>query len=121
MNKLWNADKHRVVQAGAVGLNFSTLSFVPKALRIEDLRPVEVSYSITPETKLKNGTEVATVRFVGPEALETAKVDVKGQPTARIAFGSFGLAIYPATLWTAAEYVVTVCAGVRQAYFPDPA
>ena len=90
LDRLWNIDKHRVIHSGALHVDLSGVSVAPAAIYVErDLIevPPETTWHPLPE-RVEDGAEVGRVRFrdgCGPPETE---VQVKGQPTADIAFGS---------------------------------
>lgn len=91
LDTLWNIDKHRVVHGGFAIIDTSQVSFVPKAIHLEEF-PSETEWVTSPNRTAVDRTPLAYVRFPGPSEGKprTAQVDVKGQPSAEIAFGSGG-------------------------------
>lgn len=91
LDTLWNIDKHRVVHGGFAIIDTSQISFVPKAIHVEEF-PAETEWITTPNRTAVDRTPLGYVRFPPPPEGEprTAQVDVKGQPSAQIAFGASG-------------------------------
>jgi hypothetical protein len=91
LDALWNIDKHRVVHSGFAILDMSQVKFVPMGIHIEEV-PGETELVFDPDRAAVDRTPLAYVTFAPPPEghPRTAKVDVKGEPTAQIAFGSRG-------------------------------
>ena len=96
LNRLWNADKHRTLHHGFLAFDMRRIQFVPRALFPEQLEDVRLEMCIEHGGFVEDGTEVAHIHFSRfPEGFAdrqylehyTAKVDVKEQPPAQIAFG----------------------------------
>lgn len=108
-----NVDKHRVVSAGLGEINLANTSFVPRAIDADellkgiDVRPCEIKGT------LEDGAPIAEIRFLGTHAPGTAKVDVKGQPTARVLFRAGERAASLNGFSTFCEYVADVLTAVR--------
>jgi hypothetical protein len=87
LDRLWNIDKHRVIHSSMAQLDISGVTFRPGAIHMEDLieGPETTHYPID---GLKDGTKIASVRFRDGRGPPLTKVEVKGKPTALIAFGS---------------------------------
>ena len=114
LHDLWNVDKHSVVHGGVGGIDLSTTSWRPKAIRIEELsQRIEVEM-VELTGPLEDGAAIAYVRFpavANPPG--TTKVDVKGEPTARVLFGSGGLVVSVEVLESFCTYVAAVLNAVR--------
>ena len=97
LHELWNIDKHRVIHGGIGMMDFSEVSWQPKAIAKEDLDALAEGFEteiIPREGPLEDGAEIAHVRFpalVDPPG--TLKVDMKGDLATRIVFGAEGYAI----------------------------
>jgi hypothetical protein len=91
LDALWNIDKHRVVHGGFAVIDVSKVSFRPRAIHIEEF-PSEAEWVFDPDKGAVDRTPIAYVTFPPPPEGKptTAQVDVKGQPSAQIAFGSGG-------------------------------
>jgi hypothetical protein len=99
VNRLWNIDKHRIVHGGFGAINLGTVGFVPHAVAIDQLADVKFDYLHRPGIPVDDGTEIGRVFFGAlpgrtdpsryPPAHAT-KVEVKGEPTARVLFGARG-------------------------------
>jgi hypothetical protein len=95
LDHLWNIDKHRVIHRGVARLDVSEVRYRYGSLYPNDL--LNGSPELIPSSingPLKDGTEVARIRFrsgLGPPHTE---VHVIGKPTALIAFGG-GTDAYP--------------------------
>ncbi len=90
LDGLWNIDKHRVIHSLNVNLGTSTFRYRFRAVFPErDLfeHPPEVTLIDVP-SPIEDGAEVARVRFYRGIGPPLAKVEVTGQPTCEIAFGS---------------------------------
>jgi len=85
LDTLWNIDKHRVLHSVALNVDLSGVRFRPKGINIDHFPEETVWHELT--GSVEDGTPIATVKFSGGEAPETG-VDVTGQPTATIGFGS---------------------------------
>ena len=91
LNALWNIDKHRVVHGGWGQIDLSGVSFVPRAIHIEESASHhEVVWPA--DRAAEDRTPIAYFYFESPpEGLRrTAQVDVKGDPKAQIVFGASG-------------------------------
>jgi hypothetical protein len=88
LDLLWNIDKHRVIHSLNVNLDISRVSFRPAALLMENLveHPPETIWAGL--ERVEDGAEVARVRFHEGLGPPHTKVQVNGQPTCEIAFGS---------------------------------
>jgi hypothetical protein len=90
LDLLWNIDKHRVIHSLNVNLDTSGTSFRPAAINGERdlLEHPPVTTWNTPLDAIKDGAEIARVRFHNGLGPPYTKVEVEGQPTCEIAFGS---------------------------------
>jgi hypothetical protein len=89
----WNVDKHRVLHASFARLTTTAISFRPRFLLSKGF-PGEAEWIwADPPESYKEGTEVARVRYPSGAGPPEIHVDVTGQPTAEIAFGSAGTGI----------------------------
>lgn len=87
LDTLWNIDKHRVMHRSAVQLDVSKVGFRPGALRIEDLE-TDPEFNWNFPEKLRDGAEIATIRFRDGLGPPLTTVTVTGEPKAVLAFGS---------------------------------
>jgi hypothetical protein len=90
LDLLWNIDKHRVIHSLNINLDISPVSFRPAAIFAErDLieHPPETTWA-EPLAGIEHGAEIARVRFHEGLGPPYTKVEVNGQPTCEIAFGS---------------------------------
>lgn len=85
LDTLWNIDKHRVIHQVALNVDISSVKFRPKAILVKHF-PEETTWHKL-EDRLEDGAKLATVKFRGGKPPETG-VDVTGEPTATIGFGS---------------------------------
>jgi hypothetical protein len=101
VNRLWNIDKHRVVHGGLAAIDLANVRFVPRAVVIDQLADVRVDYRLRSDIPVEDRTEIARVSFGPlPEGTDPShyppahatKVDVKGEPRARVVFGGGGVA-----------------------------
>jgi hypothetical protein len=91
LNLLWNIDKHRVVHGGFAQIDISKISFVPKAIHIEEIE--SRTDIVWPANRAAvDRTPIAYVYFRPPPpgVAPTAQVDVHGEPSAQIIFGASG-------------------------------
>lgn len=90
LDRLWNIDKHRVIHSLNVNLDISGVRFLPGA--VHTARDLIENPPVTTLSKLdpsgKDGTEVARVRFHEGLGPPLTVVEVQGQPTCQVAFGS---------------------------------
>ena len=113
LHDFWNVDKHRVVSAGLGEINLAATSFVPRAIDADELhKGIDVKVCEIKGT-LEDRAPIAEIRFLGTHAPSTAKVDVKGQPTARVLFGAGERAASLSGFSTFCEYVADVLTAVR--------
>ncbi len=88
LDALWNFDKHRVVHAGWGQIDLSGVSFVPRAIHLDELATrQEVVWPA--DWAAADRTPIAYVYFESPPGGQrrTAQVDVSGEPKAQIVFG----------------------------------
>lgn len=88
LNRLWNADKHRLVHPCFTLVDFGETSFEPRSIYVDDLGGTEVEIVLPPDGAVKSGTEVARIRFRDGPNPDAQHVRVKRQPPAHIAFGA---------------------------------
>lgn len=95
LDTLWNIDKHRVIHKMAAQLDYSEVGFRPASIFIENLAEGPEFEWHTVPNPLEDGAKIASVRFRNDAAPPEAHVQVNGEPTAVIGFGSgfFSLAI----------------------------
>jgi hypothetical protein len=99
LNALWNIDKHRVLHGGFSQIDISALRFQQRGILIEQFEGARIEIVLPPDRIAEHGTPIALGHFgplppgVDPVAYAPAhstKVDVKGEPTAKIFFGARG-------------------------------
>jgi hypothetical protein len=91
LDALWNIDKHRVVHGGFAIIDTSQVSYVPRAVHVEE-HPSEIEWVNDPDRTAIDRTPLGYVRFPAPPEgqARTAEVAVNGEPSAQIAFGAAG-------------------------------
>lgn len=90
LDTLWNIDKHRVIHSLNVNVDTSGVRFRPGAFNPQrDLfeHPPVTTWADPPEA-VEDGAEVARMRFHDGLGPPFTVVNVEGQPTCEIAFGS---------------------------------
>lgn len=96
LDTLWNIDKHRVIHKTAFQLDLSEVGFVPASVFIENMTDPfpKFTWHRLPNP-LEDGAKVASVRFRNGAGPPEAHVQVNGEPSAIIGFGSgeFSLAV----------------------------
>jgi hypothetical protein len=99
VDRLWNIDKHRILLGGIGAISLANVSFVPRAIVVDQLADVRVENVLRSDVPAKDGTEIAYVYFGPlpentdpseyPSAVATG-VEVRGEPTAQVLFGATG-------------------------------
>lgn len=113
LHDFWNVDKHRVVSAGLGEIDLGTTSFVPRAIDADELaKGIDIKVHEI-QGVLEDGAPIAEIHFLGSHVPGTAKVDVKGQPTARVLFRAGERAASLSGLSTFCAYVADVLTAVR--------
>ncbi|HEY8501907.1 MAG TPA: hypothetical protein VIL21_04430 [Solirubrobacterales bacterium] len=96
LDTLWNIDKHRVIHQSTVQLDISHIGFRPAAIGIKHMEPPFPEITWHPlEDPFKDGAKIASIRFRDGAGPPETKVQVNGEPSAVVAFGSgfFALSI----------------------------
>jgi hypothetical protein len=88
LNRMWNADKHRLLHPTFALASVGKTGFVPRSIHIEDAG-VEIE-SLIPQGGygIEDGAKIAHIRFPGGPKPDAQGVDVKTQPPAHIVFGT---------------------------------
>ncbi|MGA8804861.1 MAG: hypothetical protein WB866_09235 [Solirubrobacterales bacterium] len=119
LHDFWNVDKHRVVHGGIGEFDLSTtVSWTPMAIDVDELLNADVHVApldpLTVGGQLSDGDAIAHVTFRGLENPPgTTKVEMAGQPTARILFRAGDRAVSAQGLEGLSAYVATVLNEVR--------
>ena len=85
LHDFWNVDKHRVVSAGLGEITLPLQALFPERSMRTNWQGHRYQGS-RDQGALEDGAPIAEIRFLGSHVPGTAKVDVKGQPTARVLF-----------------------------------
>lgn len=89
VNRMWNADKHRLLHPTFALTWIGKTGFVPAAIDVDDLLGgVEIESVIREEDGIEDGAEVAHIRFTSGPRPHMQEVRVKTQPPAHVVFGS---------------------------------
>ncbi|HEU4738274.1 MAG TPA: hypothetical protein VFS54_04225 [Solirubrobacterales bacterium] len=89
LDRLWNIDKHRVIHSSTLLVDVALVKFRTGAYNTKrDLfeHPPVITWSDPPD-RVKDGAEIARVRFHEGLGPPYTKVEVTGQPTLDVAFG----------------------------------
>lgn len=99
LDQFWNIDKHRVSHNGVARLDLSRIKFRPGSVFTDDLVPNLPDTEFLPlKNPVKDGAEIAKIRFrsgLGPPQTE---VKVEGEPRALVAFGGGPVALSTAQI-----------------------
>jgi hypothetical protein len=89
LDRLWNIDKHRVIHSTTVQLDIAEITLRPGAIHIEDLmgHPPETEWHKLPNP-IPDGTALASVRFKDGQGPPYTTVEVIGEPSVLLGFGS---------------------------------
>lgn len=89
LDRLWNIDKHRVIHSTTVQLDISEIKLRPGAIHIEDLigNSPETTWHELPNP-IPDGTKIASVRFKDGQGPPYTTVEVIGEPSVLLGFGS---------------------------------
>ena len=89
LTRLWNTDKHRVLNAAFAQFDLSSLSYEPRVLLVDPLPRVEVTSAFDFDAPVVDGTPLHHIAFAPiPDGLrmqDVGKVEVKGEAS-QIAF-----------------------------------
>lgn len=85
INRLANADKHRILHTAFGALDMTGVRFTPAAIDIDRLlEGVTVDLLVGHGDSVEDGTKVAHIRFPGPPDTQTTKVHVSRQPRTQV-------------------------------------
>lgn len=94
LDQFWNIDKHRVSHNGVARLDLSKIRFRPGSILTDDLLPELPDAEWLPlSNPVKDGAEIAKIRFRSGLGPPHTKVKVEGEPSALVAFGGGPIAL----------------------------
>jgi len=93
LEQFWNIDKHRVSHNGVARLDLSKVQFRPGSEIPEDLDPLPVGEALPLSNPVKDGADIARIRFRSGLGPPHTKVKVEGEPRALVAFGGGPVAL----------------------------
>jgi hypothetical protein len=88
LNRMWNADKHRLVHPSFALSEVGKTGFAPAAVVLKDMEGgFEIESLLDAEEGIEDGAKIAHVRFKAGARPRTQRVRVQTQPRAHIVFG----------------------------------
>lgn len=89
LNRMWNADKHRLLHPTFALTWLGKTTFAPGGIFLEDFEGgAEIESLISEDQGIEDGAKVALVRFAAGPHPRTQTVRVQQQPPAHIVFGA---------------------------------
>lgn len=89
LNRMWNADKHRLLHPSFALSSVGKTGFAPAALVLKDMEGgFEIESLLHGAEGIEDGAKIAHIRFAAGPSPRTQRVRVQTQPPAHIVFGT---------------------------------